>query len=321
MLKKIKENLIQICIFIILILSFTIELPYYIDKTGGIIDLNSRINYKDKKDYNGSINMAYVSEIKATPFNMFIAKINDKWDINPKDKITNNENTKYLNKMSLNEAINNAILVAFKKADKKITKTNSKIYVTYIYDEAKTNLEIEDQIISINNQKISSKQDINEIISNTSGNVNIEVLNNGKKYIRTADIIELENKKIIGILIGEDYNLKMSPKIDVNFKENEYGPSGGLMMSLAIYSQITDIDIIRGRKIAGTGTIDENGLVGEIDGVKYKLAGAVKNKMNIFIVPLGDNYKTALLEKEKNNYDIEIVGVSNFDEALEYLKR
>lgn len=321
MLKTIKNNFYQICIFIITVLFFTLELPYYIDKNGGTIDLNSRIKYEEKKQYEGSINMAYVSEIKATPFNMFIAKINDNWDINPKDKITNNENTKYLNKMSLNEAINNAILVAFKKADKKITKTNSKIYVTYIYDEAKTNLEIKDQIISINNQKISSKQDINEIISNTSGNVNIEVLNNGKKYIRTADIIELENKKIIGILIGEDYNLKMSPKIDVNFKENEYGPSGGLMMSLAIYSQITDIDIIRGRKIAGTGTIDENGLVGEIDGVKYKLAGAVKNKMNIFIVPLGDNYKTALLEKEKNNYDIEIVGVSNFDEALEYLKR
>ena len=47
---------------------------------------------------------------------------------------------------------------------------------------------------------------------------------------------------------------------------------------LAIYKELIEEDITHGLKIVGTGTIDELGNVGEIDGVKYKILGAVKNK-------------------------------------------
>ena len=50
------------------------------------------------------------------------------------------------------------------------------------------------------------------------------------------------------------------------------------MMSLAIYNALTNNDLTKGRLIVGTGTIDENGKVGEIDGVKYKLKSAVNKK-------------------------------------------
>ena len=72
--------------------------------------------------------------------------------------------------------------------------------------------------------------------------------------------------------------------------------------------------------IVGTGTISSDGSVGEIGGVKYKLNGAVKSKADIFLVPKGSNYKEALKEKEKNNYDIEIKAVGTFDEAVSYLE-
>ena len=92
------------------------------------------------------------------------------------------------------------------------------------------------------------------------------------------------------------------------------------MTSLAIYNALTSEDITNGHIIVGTGTIDSDGNVGSVGGVKYKLAGAIKNKAKIFIVPNGENYKEAIELKEKNNYDIEIVGVSTFKEAVDYLK-
>ena len=42
--------------------------------------------------------------------------------------------------------------------------------------------------------------------------------------------------------------------------------------------------------------------------------------LTIFLVPKGDNYKEALKEKEKHDYDIEIKAIGTFDEAVEYLE-
>ena len=62
-----------------------------------------------------------------------------------------------------------------------------------------------------------------------------------------------------------------------------------------------------------------DGSVGRIDGIKYKIMGAVKNNMDVILVPSG-NYKDALQVVKENNYDIKIVKVSNFKDAINYLK-
>ena len=41
----------------------------------------------------------------------------------------------------------------------------------------------------------------------------------------------------------------------------------GLMFSLAIYTQIADPGLRNGRIVAGTGTIDRDGNVGDIGGI------------------------------------------------------
>ena len=91
------------------------------------------------------------------------------------------------------------------------------------------------------------------------------------------------------------------------------------MTTLAIFNALTEYDYTRGLKIAGTGTLDIYGDVGEIGGVNYKLLGAVYGKADIFFVPKA-NYDEAIKLKKENNYDIEIVEINTFDEAVEYLK-
>lgn len=91
------------------------------------------------------------------------------------------------------------------------------------------------------------------------------------------------------------------------------------MMSLSIYSAISGEDILKGRNIAGTGTIDMEGNVGEIGGIKYKVMGAVKNKMDIILVPSA-NYKEAMKVKKEKKYKIKIVEVKTFQDAIKYLK-
>ena len=124
---------------------------------------------------------------------------------------------------------------------------------------------------------------------------------------------------MIGVVIVTNFDYETNPDIEIKFKSSESGSSGGFMMALSIYTKISDNDIVKGRKIAGTGTIEADGTVGEIDGIKYKIMGASKNKIDIVLVPSA-NYKEAIEVKEKYNYDIEIVKIDTFSDAIKYLE-
>jgi PDZ domain-containing protein len=320
-LNYIKDNIIFIVVILFLFLIFNIKLPYYIEAPGGLININNRYEIEESYDIKGSINMTYVSEYKATIPTLIFAKFNKDMDIIKQNEIiyeneTEKEN-EYRGKLMLNEASDNAIILAYKKANKEYTINNQEMYITYVDVNSKTNLKIGDRIISIDNNNVNSKTEINDIIKNkkVGDKINISVINDKKEYNRYAYILE---NNIIGIIVTYKRNITTYPKITINYEKNEYGSSGGLMTTLAIYNKLTSSDITKGKKIAGTGTIDENGNVGEIDGVKYKLKGAIKEKADIFLVPSGDNYKEALKLKKENNYNINIVEIKTFDDALDY---
>lgn len=324
LLNEIKNKIIEfryflIMIIIVILLTF-IRLPYYIELPGGIFNLDNKIVSPIKIETSGSINMAYVTEIKATIPTYLLSLINKNWDLEKiSDVISSNETEEeqnYRNKMLLKEANSTATIVAYNKANKNLEIASKKLYITYIDPVAKTTLKIKDQIIKIDNNKINNQTDLKKIINEHNVNDIIEIeTNNG---IKTATIYEENNKKYIGVMISIDYEINNNIKF--KFDKSESGPSGGLMMSLCLYNYLTNDSLTKGRTIAGTGTIDLNGEVGEISGVKYKLMGAAKNNVEIFLVPT-KNYKEALKVKKENNYKIDIYPVRNIDEAINYLKK
>lgn len=323
-LESIKKNFCFIIFFAILLFLLTFELPYSISKTGGIIDLSKRIQSENDIEESGSFNMAYVTEVRPTIVNVIISLLNPNYDLEKIQKTTESEEEmNFRGKISLQESMNNALKVAYHKANLSYLETNQKIIVTYLFEEADTDLKVGDEILTIDNMKVNQKADINTILQKKSENevVTVEVQNHNKTYKRTATLKKIENKIIIGMVVAEVSDLKLDPEVTIDFKKSESGASGGLMMSLAIYDNLTGADITKGRKIVGTGTIDTNGDVGEISGIKYKLKAAIKNKADIFLVPAGDNYEEAIKIKEKNNYHIIIVPIKNFEDALEYLKK
>ena len=130
--------------------------------------------------------------------------------------------------------------------------------------------------------------------------------------------VKLDDEKKLGIIVQTDYEYELDPEINIKFKTSESGSSGGLMLAISIYNAITSEDITHGLKVAGTGTSDIEGNVGEIGGVKYKIMGAVRNKMDLVFVPAA-NYDEAIKVKKEHNYDIDIIKVNTFEEALNYL--
>jgi PDZ domain-containing protein len=120
---------------------------------------------------------------------------------------------------------------------------------------------------------------------------------------------------IIGVFM-DDVNRQFAPGLEVGFDTGKIGgPSGGLMMTLALYDQLTPEDITGGRSVAGTGTIACDGGVGPIGGIEQKVAGAEDAGAEIFLAPSGNVAGARAVAK-----DIEIVEISSFDEAIRYLE-
>lgn len=323
----IKENYLWLLFYVLFIATMIYPLPYYIYTGGGIINIESKINVDvEDTSESGSFNMCYVSEIKSTLPTFILANIIPGWDIIAAEEIVLSENESsedviLRDKIYLEEANQNAIKVAYTKANRKFEITNQYNYIIYVDPKANTDLRIGDQIIKVDGIKINTIEDIGNIVSKYDVGKKLEVLvrRNGKNTIKYAEINIIDGKKILGIAIQQTLDYETEPEIEFSFSNSESGPSGGLMISLAIYNKLVDQDITRGLKISGTGTIDIDGNVGEIGGVKYKLKGAVKAGSDIFLVPNGDNYDECMKLQKKHNYDIKIVGVSTFDEALSFL--
>lgn len=325
--KNIKQNYYYFIFIIVIFILFFIKFPYYIDAPGGIINVNDRIKTNVEYEEGGSFNLAYVSEYDANLFTLFIACINKDWEIiKEEDVLLDNETAKDYNtrdKLLMEESISNAINVAYNKSNSKIDILDKKVKVAYIFEESITNLKVGDQIIEVNNKKINSKEEIKHILSEykIGDEINLKVKNNNKEYYRKAKLIEYEGEIIIGVMIVQVNDYDLEPNIEVKTNKRESGPSGGLMLALSIYNKLIDKDITNNLTIVGTGTIDMDGNVGDIGGVEYKLKAAVKEDADLFIVPSGENYDEAIKVKKENNYKIKIIGVSTFDEMLDYLEK
>ena len=320
MKKFLKENLKFIIFMIILITVVNIELPYYIEAPGGTINLSSRIDKNYNKD-NGSLNMLYVTEYKGNIVTVLLSKIIKSWDLfeisNQQVSDEDSHDIYVRNKVMLDNSIQTATLVAYNYAGKKIDILESQNIV--IATTKDNGIEIGDIILSIDNLPVENNTTIKEYLNNLSAGDTVKLTI--KRDDKQKEInITLDEDKVIGIMLITNYIYETEDDLDIAFKSGEGGASGGLILSLGIYSQITGIDILKGRNIAGTGTIDIEGNVGEIDGIKYKIAGAVKNNMDIILVS-PYNYDEAKKVIEDNNYDIELVCVKTFKEAVEYLTK
>ena len=325
--KYLKEYYKVIIIYILILLTFLIEFPYYISAPGGLINTDDKIETKENFKMKGSLNMAYVSEIHATIPTLIVSLFNKDWDVEKETEIKNDNETieekNYRNKMLLEEANDTSLLVAYKHSDVNYKVTNNKVYITYIDASAQTDLKIGDQIIKIDNQKITDKNSLLSYITskNIKDKVIIEVKDiNGNKKTRKATLINILDEPKVGAIITETFDVESNKEVKFNFKESESGSSGGLMLTLAIYSHLNQIDLTDSKKIVGTGTIDINGNVGEISGIKYKLIGAVNKHADVFLVPKGENYEEAKKVKKEKGYDIDLVPVATFEETLKYLE-
>lgn len=87
---------------------------------------------------------------------------------------------------------------------------------------------------------------------------------------------------LIGITLRTDYDFPIDVTIQL---DNVGGPSAGMMFALGIIDTLTEGELNGGEQVAGTGTIDAEGTVGPIGGIRQKLFGARDAGADYFLAP------------------------------------
>jgi Lon-like protease len=109
-----------------------------------------------------------------------------------------------------------------------------------------------------------------------------------------------------------DYSFPFPVTINVT---NIGGPSAGLAMTLGVIDTLSGGNLTGNRTVAATGTMDDQGNVGDVGGVPQKTVAVERAGATIFLVP-PQEYKAALSKKTPN---LQIFKVSTLDQALHVL--
>ncbi|GAA1851875.1 PDZ domain-containing protein [Myceligenerans crystallogenes] len=101
----------------------------------------------------------------------------------------------------------------------------------------------------------------------------------------TTGRAEGEDRAVMGVYIDPEYDFPVEVKIQI---EDIGGPSAGTMFALGVIDKLTREDEANGARIAGTGTMSPEGVVGPIGGIEQKMHGALRDGATWFLAPEGN---------------------------------
>ena len=251
------------------------------------------------------------------------ARLNSQIDLYPREVILPDGVTpQELSEISIQNMMtseNVAIAVALDSLNYDIQSEGDGVLVVGLLDDSpvKDKLIKNDLIVSINNELVKS---VSEFISmlrtyEIGDIVNIGLIRNEQELnieTKLIEHVEYENEPMVGFLASTPNQQFIFP-FEVDIKTgNVGGPSAGMMMALNVYNLLTEDDITNGKKIAGTGTIEIDGSIGPVGGVKQKVIAAKRANAGLILVPTA-NYEEASVFADDNT---QIVAVDSFDNAL-----
>lgn len=211
--------------------------------------------------------------------------------------------------------------------------------IRIIYDKYRTGLDfIEgDQVLAYDHipvKKLSELIDIKVAANVKKNDVHVFTIQRGSKVIDlpiTYTETTLDGKGFTaGIEIMDTITIdEINASKLYNF-EGMQGDSSGLMTAIQLVQILQGKDMLKNYKVAGTGNITPEGIIGEIGSADFKVKTAFNDDIDVFFIPkykkgtLGITYKQSSeylgLKEAKKYKQMKVVPVGTLTEAIEYLK-
>nr|WP_272915003.1 SepM family pheromone-processing serine protease [Paenibacillus dendrobii] len=323
-------------IMVILLVILMIPVPYYLYQPGDVEPLSPVITVENgNKSEKGNFYLTTVTTIKTSHlYYLIYGWLAPNTQIRKQESVSGNlsaDEYDFLLRHMMTTSQQNAVVAGLRAAGEVVPVQNKGVFVTNVLpmSKAKGEIAVGDVITEIDGQQMQKSSDVIAYLSakRAGDTVDMIFLHEGKKQQHTFEltVINDQGKVGLGIQPEDEYVIHPPRKIKID-TSGIGGPSAGLMFSLEILNQVLPEDLTKGYQIAGTGTMDQEGNVGQIGGIRDKIVAAHEGKVDIFFCPAdvqpGDsNAKDILDEAKKRNYKIKIIPVHTIQEALDFLNQ
>jgi len=292
------------------------------------IDYGNNDNYT----FEGNLYQLTVRRDEANIFVYLWSLINDSYDLYPREVILPDGVTpQELSEISIQNmrtSENVAIAVALKNIGYEIESKGDGVAVVGLLEDSpvKDKLKKGDLINSINSTDIFSATEFIATLRTYSIGETVSIgllreIDGVKKqiFVKTTLVehIEYKGEPMVGFL-ATTVNERFDFPFEIDIKTgNVGGPSAGLMMALNVYNNLIPNDITNSMIVAGTGTIEIDGSVGPVGGIKQKIIAAKRAGAELILVPVANFEEAQPFETDKTA----IVAVDSFDEALSVISQ
>ncbi len=303
-----------------------IDVPYYAYEPGPVHELDQFVEAGVDGQLDGEFLMLTVALHEVTAMEFAMAMVDPVVDLVRRERVRpvdiSPEEYRENTLRSMNESKNTAIFVALDYLGYEVTLAGDGVLVAGVLEGtgAEGVLEDGDVVISIDGVPVLVATDATrEIGAHAIGDIlDLVILRDGEEVEVSIELTEHTQEKgrpMVGFL-ATTHNWRYESEVQVEIdSQNIGGPSAGLMYALTVIDLLSDDDLLEGFVIAGTGTIDSNGNVGPIGGIRQKLVAAEREGATYAFVPEGnwDVAQSAPLDH------LQLVKVATIQDALDFL--
>lgn len=306
------------------VFAWNLELPYLAYSAGPVSDAADSVTAEEVAFFppEGELLMLTVVSQDVNIFEAMIAGVDPTIDLVRKEAVRREGETdeEYRNRVlqQMDDSNFRAISVALEYLGYEMIPNEVVINEIVEGVPAASVLELGDSVLSVEGVEIDSLEDFGPAMEGLAPGdlIDMTLDRAGETVDVTVELVERDDEPgtpMIGIILGE----LTEPPFPISIEAGDVGgPSAGMMHALAIVDSLTEGELTKGRVIAGTGTIQLDGTVGGIGGIRQKVVGAEAAGAEYILVP-ESNYKSALTAESD---DIEIVPVATLDEAVAFLE-
>jgi PDZ domain-containing protein len=197
------------------------------------------------------------------------------------------------------------------------------VFVDDVYTNAPAEgkLQPADVIVAVDGKKTLSTLALHDaIVAKPAGKSHVFTVErgNGTQKVRVGTIADprQDGMPIVGITVEDDISISLPKSLKIAIDVGSVGgPSAGFAFTLQLLQELGR-DVDHGYKVAATGTIDFDGTVGAIGGVKQKTIGARRAGADVFLVPVAGGNAA---EAKRYAGTMRVIPVKNFQQALRAL--
>ena len=318
-------------ILVAILLFLFAPLPYYITYPGEATTIETFMTVEDGTKEAGELMMVTISQRRATPLWLVGSWFTPFTEASPSSRYLydgeSDQDYERRQQLLMSSSQQAAVQYAYRLAGEDVTVTFDGMYVSAPIEGslAANVLKPGDVITALDGRSFASRLDfIDRVEAFEAGDeVTITLEREGRERVVKTLVQPLDRSgDRVGLGIYEPLPVQdVRTEPDDTFElTNVGGPSAGLMFTLEIYDQLTPGDLADGEKIAGTGTVDEEGNVGPIGGAWQKIVAAERAGATVFFVPAGSNYEDAMESFERLESEITVVPVKTVEDAIDYLE-